>query len=91
MLRAIPLAHAQRRLDRVAAEPEVIVGDGTRLQQGLAAIGGARDPRSTGKFLSWIAADVEKESLAEREAAGLTWAQVDKPVQVRARSWFLGK
>lgn len=59
-----------------------------RLQQGLAAVGG-RDPRLTGKFLAWIAADVRKESVAELEASGLTWAQVDKPVQVRARAWFL--
>jgi hypothetical protein len=59
-----------------------------RLQQGLAAVGG-RDPKLTGKFLAWIAADVRKESVAELEASGLTWAQVDKPIQVRARAWFL--
>jgi hypothetical protein len=59
-----------------------------RLQQGVAAVGG-RDPRLTGKFLAWIAADVRKESVAELEASGLTWAQVDKPVQVRARAWYL--
>ena len=59
-----------------------------RLQQGVAAVGG-RDPRLTGKFLAWIAADVRKESVAELEASGLTWAQVDKSVQVRARAWYL--
>lgn len=59
-----------------------------RLAQGLAAVGG-RDPKLTGKFLAWIAADVRKESVAELEASGLAWAQVDKPIQVRARAWFL--
>jgi len=59
-----------------------------RLQQGLAAVGG-RDPRLTGKFLAWIAADVRKEAVAELEASGLTWAQVEKPVGVRARAWYL--
>jgi len=74
-----------------------------RLQQGLAAIGadasasasdgagsGRRDPRLTGKFLEWVAADVRKESVAELEASGLTFAQVDKAVRARARAWYLG-
>lgn len=59
-----------------------------RLQQGLGAVGG-REPKLTGRFLAWIAEDVRKESAAELEAAGLTWSQVDKAVQVRARTWFL--
>jgi RNA ligase len=60
-----------------------------RLEQGLGAVGG-RDSKLTGKFLAWIAADVRKESVAELEASKLTWAQVEKAVQVRARAWFLG-
>ncbi|MCE9573478.1 MAG: RNA ligase family protein [Deltaproteobacteria bacterium] len=59
-----------------------------RLAQGVEAIGG-RAPAKTGAFLDWIAADVRKESVAELEAAGLTFAQVDKAIRVRARSWFL--
>jgi hypothetical protein len=63
-----------------------------RLQQGLSTVcGGVVDPRQTGKFLAWIAADVRKESVAELEAAGLTWPQVDKAVQTRARAWFLAQ
>jgi hypothetical protein len=58
-----------------------------RLEQGLAAVGG-RDPKLTAKFLAWVAADVRKESVAELEASGLTWAAVEKAVQVRARGWF---
>jgi hypothetical protein len=59
-----------------------------RLQQGLTACGGTRDPKQTGAFLAWIAADVQKESVAELEASGLTWAQVDKALQTAARAWF---
>jgi hypothetical protein len=63
-----------------------------RLAQGLAAICAddrRRDPKLTGKFLEWIVADVRKESAAELEASGLTFAQVEKAVRVRARTWFL--
>jgi crotonobetainyl-CoA:carnitine CoA-transferase CaiB-like acyl-CoA transferase len=59
-----------------------------RLAQGVGAVGG-REPRLTGKFLAWVTADVRKESVAELEAAGLAWAQVEKPLQVAARAWFL--
>jgi hypothetical protein len=65
-----------------------------RLQQGAGAVGVAdigRDPKLIGRFLAWVAADVKKESAAELEASGLTWPQVEKAVQVRARSWFLGQ
>jgi hypothetical protein len=41
-------------------------------------------------FLEWIAADVGKESVAELEASGLVFAQVDKAIRQRARAWFLG-
>jgi hypothetical protein len=61
-----------------------------RLAQAVAAVGG-REPRLTGAFLSWLTADVRKESLAELEASGLTWSQVEKAVQVRARGWFAAK
>lgn len=65
-----------------------------RLAQGLAAIGAprsdrARDPSLTPKFLDWIAADVRKESVAELEASGLLFAQVERAIRARARSWYL--
>ena len=63
-----------------------------RLHQGLElACGGERDPRQTAGFMAWIADDVRKESVAELEASGLTWLQVDKAVRAAARTWFLGK
>lgn len=63
-----------------------------RLQQGVAtACGGAIEPAHTGKFLAWVTADVRKESSAELAASGLTWQQVEKAVQQRARAWYLAQ
>lgn len=62
-----------------------------RLEQGLAAIGGDADMKNTGAFLKWFGQDVVKESVAELEAAGLTWEQVQKDVQSTARNWFKEK
>ena len=59
-----------------------------RLLQGVAACGGC-DKKNTGKFLAWIGADVQKESVAELAAAGLAWSQIERVVQMRAREWFL--
>ncbi len=58
-----------------------------RLAQGLAAVGGY-DAKQTGAFLAWLSADVKKEAVAELEASKLTWVQVDKAVQAKARAWF---
>lgn len=63
-----------------------------RLMQGLTEVcEGERNPKFTGKFITWITADVKKESEAELEASGLTWNQVEKAIQTRAREWFLKK
>lgn len=63
-----------------------------RLEQGLSVVcGGVKDAKMTGKFLAWVSADVEKESVAELEAAGLNWTQVQKAVQTKAREWFLAR
>jgi hypothetical protein len=60
-----------------------------RLRQGVTeACRGVRDPRATREFLAWVAADVRKESTAELAASGLSWEDVDKAVQSRARAWF---
>ena len=61
-----------------------------RLEQGVAeGCGGDRSPKATGAFLAWISRDVQKESVAELEASGLSWKQVAKAVTTRARAWFL--
>ncbi|MBL9099980.1 MAG: hypothetical protein JNL82_03425 [Myxococcales bacterium] len=71
-------------VDLVVTEP--------RLQQGVDTVcGGSFGTNKIGQFLAWVVADVRKESTAELAAAGLTWPQVEKPVQARARAWFLAR
>lgn len=61
----------------------------TRLQQGVTeGCGGDLDMKQMGKFLGWFAKDVQKESLAELEANGLTWKDVQKAVTDSARAWY---
>lgn len=49
------------------------------------------DMKKIGKFLAWIAADVQKETQDELEASALTWAQVSKAVSNKARAWYLDR
>ena len=82
----------------VQVDPSVVASVGefvalmvteARLRQGLTeACDGLRDPKGTRNFLAWIAADVRKESTAELAASGLSWPDVEKAVQTRARDWF---
>ncbi|MGB3694199.1 MAG: RNA ligase family protein [Spirulinaceae cyanobacterium] len=44
-----------------------------------------------GAFLKWVNTDVQKESVAELEAANLTWKQVNKGVTKAAKVWYQGK
>jgi len=60
-----------------------------RCEQGLSeACQGVVDKRRTGPFLKWMSKDVLKESVAELEAAGLSWSQVNKAVSGAARRWY---
>jgi hypothetical protein len=70
-------------------EFSVLMVTDARLQQGVSeACGGVLEMRRMGKLLQWVTADVQKESVAELEASGLTWQQVVKAVQARAREWY---
>lgn len=61
-----------------------------RLQQGLSeACNGEVDIKIIGSFLKWIALDIQKESLTELAASGLTWKQVHKPMSNTAKQWYL--
>jgi hypothetical protein len=59
-----------------------------RLEQGATAVGGY-DLKQTGKFVSWITADVQKECQDELEASKLDWKTVQRPLTDRARNWFI--
>lgn len=63
-----------------------------RLQQGLSLICPENiDVKLIGRFIQWIASDVQKESKSELEASDLTWTQIEKPITQKARNWFLSK
>ena len=63
-----------------------------RCEQGLnAACGGRADIRKLGDFISWMSADVQKESSAELSASNLTWKQVSGETTKAARAWFQDK
>lgn len=47
--------------------------------------------RFLGKFLAWIATDVQKEHIDELQASGLEWKQVQKFVTEKARAWYLSQ
>lgn len=59
-----------------------------RLEQGA---GGSYEMKNIGKFLAWIAADVQKETQDELDASQLTWNQVSKAVANKSRAWYLAK
>ena len=59
-----------------------------RLEQGATTVGGL-DMKLTGKFVSWILTDVQKETTDELEVSQLEWKQVQKPLGDKARAWYL--
>lgn len=61
-----------------------------RCEQMLAQVGGDRSVKGIGPFLKAIMADVQKESVQELEAGGLTWKQVAGDVTTAAKAWFMG-
>lgn len=61
----------------------------TRMEQAVQeGCQGRLDMRHMGAFLKWLNQDIQKESQAELEASGLTWAQVHRAVSARARTWY---
>lgn len=66
-----------------------------RLEQGATKVSpdGALtyDMKNTGKFVTWVSADVEKETQDELAASNLTFKQVQKSIGDKARAWYLAK
>lgn len=76
---------------RIAEFVASVVTD-NRLEQGLDALaqqGHEVSPKSTGHYLKWLTADVEREGALELEDAGLVWGQVSNAVMARGREFFL--
>lgn len=66
-----------------------------RLEQGATKVSAegalTYDMKNTGKFVTWVSADVEKETQDELAASGLTFKEVQKPLSDKARTWYLAK
>jgi len=66
-----------------------------RLEQGATKVSAdgalTYDMKNTGKFVSWVSADVEKETQDELAASNLTFKQVQKAISDKARAWYLAK
>lgn len=90
-------AHETRGM--VVIEPEVLESiekfvsvfvSEDRLIQGLnEACEGTASTKTIGAFMSWIGQDVKKESVNELEASNLTWKDVTRFVNQKARDWFM--
>ncbi len=93
--RTVGMKQAVQVLAEVAnsvGEFTTLVVTEARLQQGLAtACSGECNMKNMGAFVRWVAEDTRKEAVAELEASNLTWEQVQKGVQDRAREWFRAK
>ena len=63
-----------------------------RLQQAVTeACEGQYDIKKMGDFLKWFSLDVKKESVAELEAADLTWKEINKSLMNDAKKWYQNK
>lgn len=64
----------------------------TRLEQGVReACTGEFEMKKLGSFLKWFGQDVQKETQVELDESGLEWKQVAKPINKKAREWFIKK
>lgn len=60
-----------------------------RLEQAVAtACAGRCEMSRIGAFLKWISQDIQKESVAELEAAQLSWKDVNKAITTAAKAWY---
>lgn len=86
-----PVQAAPEVVASVAAFVDLMVTEPRLLQGVTVACGGVYDPKLTGKFISWLSGDVQKESTAELGASGLSWAQVQRAVETCGRQWYLNR
>jgi hypothetical protein len=87
--------------EAVETDPEVLKSMGEfvekfvteqRMMQGLdEGANGDTSMKSMGAFLKWINQDVAKEGRDELEESGIEWKQVQKPVTIKAKKWFMAK
>lgn len=92
---------AKTRIRHIKVDPEKFANvtafvdaalNNGRLEQGVDAIkeqGIVLEPRAIGPYLKWIAQDVMRECASELEESGMTWKDVGKSVNAKARNWFI--
>jgi tRNA-binding EMAP/Myf-like protein len=88
---AKPAAIAPEQVENIAQFVRLFVTE-ARLQQAVTeACEGQYEMKRIGDFLKWFALDVQKESVAELEAANLTWKEINKPLMNDAKEWYKTK
>ncbi|AFZ37779.1 t-RNA-binding domain-containing protein [Stanieria cyanosphaera PCC 7437] len=85
---AKPVSIAPEKVENIAQFVNLFVTE-ARLQQAVTeACDGQYDLKRMGDFLKWFALDVQKESVAELEAADLTWKEVNQSLMNEAKQWY---
>jgi tRNA-binding EMAP/Myf-like protein len=86
-----PVSIAPEKVENITQFVQLFVTE-ARLQQAVTeACDGQYEMKKIGDFLKWFALDVQKESVAELETAGLTWKEVNKPLMNDAKEWYRTK
>lgn len=86
-----PASIEPEKVENIAQFIQLFVTE-ARLQQAVTeACDGQFDLKRIGDFLKWFALDVQKESVAELEAAELSWKEVNKPLMNDAKEWYKTK
>lgn len=62
----------------------------SRCEQGLQEVCKERgDLKKLGDFIKWMVADIKKESKVELQTSGLQWSEVEEPIKLKCRKWFM--
>jgi hypothetical protein len=91
---AAPAQLSPQVAESIQAFADMVLSEARLLQAVDAVTDGSDqkfDKKLIGKFLVWIANDVQKENKDELEASSLTWKQVQKAIGDSARRWYLSK
>lgn len=90
-VRGIKAKISVEKANSIAECLEIVLPD-MRLQQGVSYLKENyydMDHTSMGAFLKWVSQDVLKEEIDTIEENGLEWKDMHKPINTRARNYFL--
>ncbi|MDJ0533807.1 MAG: RNA ligase family protein [Xenococcaceae cyanobacterium MO_207.B15] len=86
-----PVSITPEKVQNIAEFTALFVTEARLLQAVTEACDGEYDIKKIANFLKWISLDIQKESVAELEAAGLTWKEVNKSITNDAKKWYQTK